>query len=160
MFQLETPNSTSTLHILDLNCSPYTSIPLSFYGNSTSDQLLSVCPTIQPPTKTDFGNWGVTEYCPVGSYVDGANLLAERNQGNGDDTSVNAVRLYCKKGNRHVKHITSSYGPWGDWRGFRHCTSGFVQAARIRSEPNLGEGKSLADKQFDKIRKKQGRIQS
>ena len=105
------------------------------------NQIVFLADTIQPPLHTGWGRWGGTQYCPAGSYVQGANIKAEGSQGGGDDTSVNSVQLHCRKGSTTVRHITSSQGPWGHWRGYRGCRSGFIKGVRICSEPPQGGGK-------------------
>ncbi|MCI5133693.1 MAG: hypothetical protein D3920_01205 [Candidatus Electrothrix sp. AW2] len=43
----------------------------------------------------DWGRWGGTSFCPSGMAVCGAELKIEPKIGDGDDTAVNDVALYC-----------------------------------------------------------------
>jgi vitelline membrane outer layer protein 1 len=43
----------------------------------------------------NWGNWGDWRFCPAGTLVCGMSLKIEGRQGNGDDTGLNDVQLYC-----------------------------------------------------------------
>ena len=54
-----------------------------------------------PGAEIDFannGNWGTwsePRFCSAGQYVCGMRQKVERNQGNGDDSAMNAIAFYC-----------------------------------------------------------------
>ena len=43
------------------------------------------------------GSWKPKQMCPVGFAVMGIRTQVESDQGNGDDTALNGVELYCKE---------------------------------------------------------------
>ena len=54
---------------------------------------------IEPDTRTSWGTWGITEWCPAGTFAHGFKLKMESYQGSDyydDDTALNAIGLYCK----------------------------------------------------------------
>ncbi len=57
-----------------------------------------------------WGGWGHSARCP-GGYT-GAQVRIERQQGDGDDTALNCVKLWCTSTN---SWSNSNCGPWGDW---------------------------------------------
>ena len=93
------------------------------------------------PSKTNWGDWGIVEYCPSGSYAKRANIKVEAFAGDGDDTGVNGVRLDCftKDGVQKTATIKSSVQTHGNWRIDRACTDGFIAGARLRSEAAQGD---------------------
>jgi hypothetical protein len=44
-----------------------------------------------------WGIWGGATYCPDNHYVCGINQKVESSQGDGDDTAVNDLQIYCCK---------------------------------------------------------------
>lgn len=82
---------------------------------------------IYSPRVTDFGTWGSWEYCPQGKFVNGFQLKTEPHVGSlptEDDTSLNAVKLFCgpigSTPNENL-FITSKQGPWGKWGNIFPC---------------------------------------
>ena len=54
---------------------------------------------IEPYTRTSWGSWGTTEWCPIGTFAHGFKLKMESYQVSDyydDDTALNAIGLYCK----------------------------------------------------------------
>ena len=43
----------------------------------------------------DWGRWSDPRFCPAGQYVCGMRQKVERDQGNGDDSAMNAIAFYC-----------------------------------------------------------------
>lgn len=44
-----------------------------------------------------WGNWGGPVSCPTGFYICGLQTQVQPFQGNGDDTSLNNVKIFCCK---------------------------------------------------------------
>ncbi|XP_018429145.1 PREDICTED: vitelline membrane outer layer protein 1 homolog [Nanorana parkeri] len=102
--------------------------------------------TISVTNGGPWGDWGMTEYCPPGTYARGFNLLVEKPQGPLDDTALNGIELYCsdlttifKKGT-----ISSTKGSWGGWTGERWCPSGYLTSFSLRVEQPIGIGDDTA----------------
>lgn len=90
---------------------------------------------------TNYGDWGVPEFCPYPHYAIGYNTKIERPQGRGDDTSLNTIKLICSNGTP----LYSSSGDWGDWGSDVYCSSGEKLSGFImKSEPNQGSGDDTA----------------
>ena len=68
-------------------------------------------------------------------------LQIESNQGSGDDTALNAIKLLCgtsTEGDDNGYTITSGMGKFGDWYdSYTKCQPGeFLTAFRLQVEPN------------------------
>jgi hypothetical protein len=91
-----------------------------------------------------FGDWGLREMCPVNTWVMGAALRIESDQGGGgDDTALNSIRLVCGTHSDagYVTDITSSTGFWGEWDDLGRCgDEHYISGARLRIEPRQGSG--------------------
>lgn len=63
-----------------------------------------------------WGHWSSMKMCDYNQFVSGVEWRIESNQGSGDDTSVNGLRILCKKfGNSAATTKTVSDGFWGSW---------------------------------------------
>lgn len=51
---------------------------------------------IQPHTQTSWGSWGLTEWCPHGTFANEFDLKIESKQGRHDDTALNTIGLLCR----------------------------------------------------------------
>ncbi|XP_063886877.1 vitelline membrane outer layer protein 1 homolog [Scylla paramamosain] len=94
---------------------------------------------------TFLGFWGATEACPVGSYARAFELKVEKQHwGVDDDTSVNAIRLYCyNAAGEPTGNVTSSTMNRGSWTGVYSCDEGdFLYGYNLKSQPDQG---SLTD---------------
>ncbi|XP_067384440.1 vitelline membrane outer layer protein 1-like [Channa argus] len=94
-----------------------------------------------------WGNWGPMEVCPEGFRASGFSIKVERNQGSGDDTALNGIRLYCVNPNNRDGHYTtveSSVGSWGEWTPVRWCNSGYLLSFMLSVEPSQGRGDDTA----------------
>ncbi|KAK2898144.1 vitelline membrane outer layer protein 1-like [Channa argus] len=92
---------------------------------------------------TSWGDWGHIDMCPEGSYASGFSIKVERNQGSGDDTALNGIRLYCVNPNNRVGPYTtveSSVGRWGEWTPVKSCSTGYLASFMLRVEPAQGDG--------------------
>ena len=93
------------------------------------------------PSKSSYGDWGIVQYCPWGSYAKRASIKVEKYQGSrGDDSAVNGVRFDCFEKDRRIKTATieSTVQKWGSWQPTHACRNGFVNEARLRSYPPEG----------------------
>lgn len=95
------------------------------------------------------GNLSQELYCSRGLYATGYSQRVESRQGSGDDTALNAVRLYCSSPDGHVTETieTLNQGPWGDWDS-AYCLSSperrFLNGATARIEGSQGYGDDTA----------------
>ena len=82
-----------------------------------------------PPGNTNAFNNDWTK-CPEGEYVKAMQLKIESRQWwGGDDTALNAIRLYCSDGTL----LTSCEGVWGKWRSSVSSKNSIV-GIQLRSE--------------------------
>jgi hypothetical protein len=70
-------------------------------------------------------------------------LQLESNQGSGDDTALNVIKLLCGTSTERDDNgytITTGMGNFGNWYGsFTKCQPGeFLTAFRLQVEPNQG----------------------
>jgi len=94
---------------------------------------------ITSPQITDWGLWGRMEYCPYGRYAQGFQVKTERNQFAGDDTSLNAIRLFCGDPNQpETPVVTSIQGQFGKWGSVFTCFPGELNGFQLRSESYRG----------------------
>ena len=94
---------------------------------------------IEPRVHTNWGNWGDYKMCASGQYVKGMQLRIEKNQGGGDDSALNAIRLTCSDG----VVLKSAEGWWGDWLDYTESENKIV-GVFLRSEKNQGGGDDSA----------------
>ena len=87
---------------------------------------------------TNWGDWGLPEFCPYNHYAVGYNSKIEHppTEGN-DDTALNSIRLICSD----ASFISSSNGYWGNWGENVYCEnntklSGFAMKSQ---EIQVGE---------------------
>lgn len=100
---------------------------------------------IESPRLTNWGDWKAEEICPPNSWVTAMNLKIEPDQGKGDDSGLNGIKLSCTTlDGLHTADITSGEGPWGFYRGKKFCESGFARGFQLRSEPDLKSGDDAA----------------
>ena len=53
---------------------------------------------IRPYTQTSWGSWGLTEWCPHGTFASEFDLRIELKQGrDDDDTTLNSIGLHCRQ---------------------------------------------------------------
>lgn len=99
-----------------------------------------------------WGNWGNVYTCrsdgrpvPPDGFVSGFELRAERDQGSGDDTATNNLRIFCTYppfvgvGEQMKEGDGLTYGRW---TGARRCNSNqAICALQTQVEPDQGNGK-------------------
>jgi len=62
---------------------------------TTSHPTTTTIATTIAPCDGLWGNWWGWAYCPTGTYVCGARVRFEWDQGGGDDTAMNGIQLAC-----------------------------------------------------------------
>jgi hypothetical protein len=88
----------------------------------------------------NYGTWAsCMDLCPAGSYAYMINLKSEAPQGTGDDTSVNAISLWCfnKTTGAFTEHVESGQQSWGTWLAATNC-EGNGNAPTNFSNPIVG----------------------
>ncbi|XP_027229940.2 vitelline membrane outer layer protein 1 homolog [Penaeus vannamei] len=86
---------------------------------------------------TNYGFWGATEACKNGSYAYGFQLKLEAEQGAfTDDTSVNAIKLFCRDlAGVDTGEVTSSVMNFGSWNAPLTCHEGtFLRGYNLKSD--------------------------
>ncbi|KAL2104241.1 hypothetical protein ACEWY4_001109 [Coilia grayii] len=92
-----------------------------------------------------WGDWNYITRCPRGSYAYGFSLKVERKQGNGDDTALNGIKLFCKDpSNPHNSTSVKSEQIWGEWTSGNYCPSGRLDSFQLRVERDQGNGDDTA----------------
>ncbi|XP_072000782.1 vitelline membrane outer layer protein 1 homolog [Engystomops pustulosus] len=94
-----------------------------------------------------WGDWGSRQWCPPRTVARGFSLRVERPLGSdGDDTALNAIRLYCASPSTRdtQETITSSESSWGDWTPVSWCPSGHLMSFALQVEPKQGDGDDTA----------------
>ncbi|XP_051777968.1 vitelline membrane outer layer protein 1 homolog [Erpetoichthys calabaricus] len=93
-----------------------------------------------------WGKWQFPEHCPNGWIAFGFALKVEANQGTGDDTALNGIRLFCKASavstESHI--IESESGLWGTWTSTQWCRNGFLKAFLLKVQHPQGNGDDTA----------------
>ena len=92
-------------------------------------------------TTLDKGNWGHWDHCSEGHHVMGMRLKIESNQGRGDDTALNAIRLTCTDG----EELVSAEQKWGDWQDYTQSADRTITAVQLRSEQHFSGDNSAAN---------------
>ncbi|KAK8396507.1 hypothetical protein O3P69_005509 [Scylla paramamosain] len=99
----------------------------------------SVVETLHLDNGLNKGEWGPIAICSPNAYVF-AFEIKYSGLGYVDDTSVNAIKLYCQTSEGSLTDlITSSEGTYGQWRGMRPCGAGeFLTGVRGNVVPDMG----------------------
>ena len=90
-----------------------------------------------------WGNWDSPSYCSGhGNPVTGFQMQIEKEQGKGDDTAANGIKLFCKNGG-HI--LAGRHTNWGTWRSVVKCPHGTaVVGIKTRIEKSVGKGDDTA----------------
>jgi len=95
-----------------------------------------------------WGSWRAEAVCPTGMFAQGFRQRVEApQQGNADDSALNAVRLICAQpGTARTREISSHDGLWGAWSNPTSCPTGqYITGAKMRIEaPQPGTGDDTA----------------
>uniref|UniRef100_A0A803SVR3 Vitelline membrane outer layer 1 homolog n=1 Tax=Anolis carolinensis TaxID=28377 RepID=A0A803SVR3_ANOCA len=86
-----------------------------------------------------WGEWEKPQFCSKG-YAKGFSIKVEGNQGKGDDTGLNGIRLHCTNG----EVIQSKSGLQGKWSKIKYCPKGNLVSFSLRVEGNQGKGDDTA----------------
>ncbi|XP_060570214.1 vitelline membrane outer layer protein 1-like [Ruditapes philippinarum] len=110
-----------------------------------------VIKTLKASNGAPWGSWGPPQFCAEGTYAIGYSIKAESNQGSGDDTSLNSIKLECKglDAVRSGGIITSREGPFGHWYSEVKCPSRngaptFLKEFILQVEPDQYSGDDTA----------------
>uniref|UniRef100_H3ALL4 Vitelline membrane outer layer 1 homolog n=1 Tax=Latimeria chalumnae TaxID=7897 RepID=H3ALL4_LATCH len=85
-----------------------------------------------------WGGWTWMDLCPEGSYAIGFSIRVESDQGAGDDTALNGIRLLCSSSTGIAYSVESDIGLFGDWSYINWCPLGYLKAFQLRVEPPQG----------------------
>ncbi|XP_066446198.1 vitelline membrane outer layer protein 1-like [Eleutherodactylus coqui] len=115
-------------------------LPLLLQATLTYGKWISV------PNGGPWGEWGPIQRCPPGTIARGYSLKVEREQGSGDDTSVNAIRLHCigESDPSAESVITSTEARWGEWTPVTWCPNGYPISFSLIVEKPQGDGDDTA----------------
>eukprot|EP01084_Bolivina_argentea_P238828 401275_1 len=94
-----------------------------------------------------WGNWDYQKYCNTDSFARGFTIKVEANQGGGDDTAANAIRLLCGDSSTATTYEEISLnneGAWGSWSSNIVCPSGYIVAFDQKYEVSQGGGDDTA----------------
>lgn len=96
-----------------------------------------------------WGEW-YTEMCPEGTFATHYKLRVETQQGKGDDTALNAIKLYCMRKNGTGNSFAVPHeGLWGTWSSWESCgtnrdgTRRFMIGGQMRVEKKQGGDNSV-----------------
>ncbi|KAM4677595.1 vitelline membrane outer layer protein 1-like [Discoglossus pictus] len=108
--------------------------------------VFSIHESISVPNGGRWGKWGPIAWCPSGFKATGFSVKVEGNQGKGDDTAMNGIRLYCTSPNvqQDQHYITSLAGPWGYWSAPSWCHNSYLVSFSLRVEEPQGDGDDTA----------------
>ncbi|XP_075433772.1 vitelline membrane outer layer protein 1-like [Ascaphus truei] len=111
-------------------------LPLFSVGHGTYDIVIGVS------NGGEWGVWGPFESCPDGSSARGFSLKLVETHGDGDDTALTAIRLYCviEINDQNATLIQSTEGRWGSWTSPIWCLHGNLIAFSLKVEHHLGRG--------------------
>jgi hypothetical protein len=88
----------------------------------------------------NFGSWRPWKMCGGATFVTGYAMQVEGNQGGGDDTALNGVKIFCDAwagGESHSVDVwKGAYG--GAYQSSKYCPHGAINGFNIRVEESVG----------------------
>lgn len=93
-----------------------------------------------------WGNWKSTVMCPTGYFINAVQAKVEANQGSGDDSALNALRIRCKHPlvQTAPQELSLEYGGWGSWGKWLEFPSSYICGGQVRFQWNQGSGDDTA----------------
>jgi len=87
------------------------------------------------------GTWNDTQMCPVDHYVDGAQVKFEVDQGEGDDSALNGLKIHCRSSSKPAtaSWATVHEGTWGKWRTPVTRNNMYAKLAKVRFQDSMGD---------------------
>ena len=86
------------------------------------------------PASGYCGDWKPSVFCDPGAYAIGYRMRVESSQGNGDDTALNSVQLFCSAPPGGLSEFITSYdGLWGSWHPEALCGASGVLTGRFEN---------------------------
>lgn len=75
-----------------------------------------------------WGEWSTNKRCADKTLIDGLQMRIEAEQGSGDDTGLNNIRVHCSDGK-----VVEGTPPvqWGDWHDMHYCPQGMAAAGFV-----------------------------
>lgn len=71
--------------------------------------------------------------CDYDSYINGGQVRFEGNQGRGDDTALNGLKISCKNIRNNKEQLLTVYeGDWGEWMPMLKKNNLYVVGAQCR----------------------------
>ena len=93
------------------------------------------------------------EVCPLGSFVYGYRLKSEASQGEGDDSALNAIELWCIKygTSEDTGSVTSIEGHRGSWGRHAACrgNNNIMIGFDVKEEASIAGGDNTALNKID-----------
>lgn len=86
------------------------------------------------------GTWNATQMCPVDHYVDGARVKFEADQGEGDDSTLNGLKIHCRSSSEPAtaSWVTVHEGIWGKWKASVTRNDMYAKLAKVRFQDSMG----------------------
>jgi len=104
--------------------------------HSRDDYGGSFVPRLENWKDDPHSTWANIEWCKKGSWADSIKVKMSHQQGGGDDTALNGIKLQCrKKSGSRSNLIMSKSGPQGSWTSSEECKgNNFINAINFRFE--------------------------
>jgi hypothetical protein len=90
-----------------------------------------------------WGSWGSWSHCKAETWAIGFTTRVEADQGSGDDSGLNAIKLTCADLDGQNQNTVGSNGLWGTWSGNHRVaspTGEFLTQAVLKVEGSQGSG--------------------
>jgi hypothetical protein len=95
------------------------------------------------------GIWGIWQpdvKCPKNHFINGVQAKLEGQQGSGDDTALNGLRIKCQdpKLDSEPEVRSLEYGGWGNWLDWVEYPGSYICGGQVRFEDDQGKGDDTA----------------